>query len=335
LPLLKKSISLPSHRVCAPAQVAHRYQLTSHRDVQMNTDTIQLAGRTFSYRSNMVPGIKPGIPLIVAIHGGGYTSEYFGVKGFSMLDRAAALGMPVVAIDRPGYGKSEVRDEAELSHARTAELLALAIGDLWASRGGTTAGIVLVGHSIGGAITSMIAARRPEWPLLGIAVSGFGLRTAPGDAEAWNALPPGPFVDLPIELRDSKMFGPPGTYDDTTPATTHRAYAPMARQELVDIVTAWPLHVRSILSQIRVPVHYRQADGDALWTVSAQEVQGFASACASASWTDAALVRGSGHCIDFHYLGGSFQTEQLAFALKCAAYATMSSLGDAPADFAA
>jgi hypothetical protein len=33
------------------------------------------------------------------------------------------------------------------------------------------------------------------------------------------------------------------------------------------------------------------------------------------------MMRGSGHCIDFHHVGRAFQLQQLAFALQCAAEA--------------
>src|ERR1700760_570920 len=51
-------------------------------------------------------------PLIVAVHGGTYTSRYFDVPGYSLLDRAGVLGLPVLAIDRPGYGQSLELDES-------------------------------------------------------------------------------------------------------------------------------------------------------------------------------------------------------------------------------
>ena len=47
----------------------------------------------------------PNAPLIVAIHGGTYTSAYFDVPGYSLLDRADASGVPIIAPDRPGYGE--------------------------------------------------------------------------------------------------------------------------------------------------------------------------------------------------------------------------------------
>jgi hypothetical protein len=34
---------------------------------------------------------------------------------------------------------------------------------------------------------------------------------------------------------------------------------------------------------------------------------------------DAAMMRGTGHSMDFHHIGRSLQLQQLAFALQCAA----------------
>ncbi|HEV8022844.1 MAG TPA: alpha/beta hydrolase, partial [Candidatus Lustribacter sp.] len=116
-------------------------------------------------------------PLIVAIPGGTYTSVYFDVPGHSLLDRAAALGIAVLALDRPGYAGSTPFAPADATIARNAERLDEAIGKIWQAAGSSARGIVLIGHSIGGAITVEIASHRPAWPLLGIAVSGVGLTT--------------------------------------------------------------------------------------------------------------------------------------------------------------
>ncbi len=56
-------------------------------------------------------------PLVIAIHGGTYTSPYFDVPGHSLLDRAAANGLTAIAIDRPGYGGTEALAEADMGIA--------------------------------------------------------------------------------------------------------------------------------------------------------------------------------------------------------------------------
>lgn len=256
--------------------------------------------------------------MVVALHGGGYTSAYFDVPGHSLLSLAASLGIRVVALDRPGYGASEATGPGDHSHAANAAILEAAISDLLARREQSAA--VLVGHSIGGAIAARIAANRPSW-LRGLAVSGVGLANAAGDRAAWQALPDVPFVEVPTSFKDTKMFGRPGTYSSDAPAASHVADAPTPRAELIEIVTGWPEHVREVLAAIVVPVHYRQGADDALWQVDAAQVAAFADGCSAAPWVDAATIDDAGHCIDFHQTGASFQREQLAFALKCSASA--------------
>ena len=279
--------------------------------------------RSFSTRWRPVKStpVATDCPLIVALHGGTYTSAYFDVPGYSLLDRAEALGIPILAIDRPGYGRSTPLAPADASHALNAELLDSAIGSFWREHGGASRGVVLIGHSIGGAIATAIAARQPVWPLLGLAISGVGIHTMPGDAEAWAGLPDTPTVDLPSALKVIKMFGATATYDRAAPEASRIADAPAPRRDLLDIVSVWPEQVLEIAAKVTVPVHYRQAAQDNLWIVNEAEIAGFAAAFKRAPRVDAALVPQAGHCIDFHRRGASFQLEQLAFAMGCAASA--------------
>ncbi|WP_158010616.1 alpha/beta fold hydrolase [Tardibacter chloracetimidivorans] len=282
------------------------------------SQTALLNGRKFSFRANRAFSTRSDIPMIVALHGGAHSSAYFDIKGFSLLERAAALGILAIALDRPGYGDSEFRDEAELSHSANAAILDAAIGQILAKLGQRNRGVVLIGHSIGGAIALMIAGGKPAWPLLGVAVSGVGLRPHDEDIEAWQALPPDLFIDLPVALRNIKMFGEGGTYSEEGQRSIALASVPAPRQELIDIVMSWPSAAPDILTRIDAPIHYRQGEADALWTVNDQEIRRFAQACKSAAMIDACLLKNSGHAIDFHDLGPEFQLEQLAFALKCA-----------------
>jgi pimeloyl-ACP methyl ester carboxylesterase len=62
-----------------------------------------------SGRHRLVDGaLAAHTPLVVAIHGGTYTSAYFDVPGASLMERAAANGIPIVAPDRPGYVDSPI-----------------------------------------------------------------------------------------------------------------------------------------------------------------------------------------------------------------------------------
>ena len=260
-------------------------------------------------------------PLVVALHGGTYSSRYFDVPGYSLLARAAALEIPVLAPDRSGYGESPLLPNGGGTLRDNADFLAGAIGDGWRAHGAGAAGIVLIGHSIGGGIALMIAAQALDWPLLGVAVSGVGLHTPDESRAAWAALPDMVHVDLPPPVKDQVMFGPPGSYAGDMPGLSHLADAPVPRTEIVDIVETWHLDAPDVLARIRVPVHYRQAEFDRLWIVDDGEVSGFARALGASPRVDWAMQRGAGHCIDFHLDGVGFQVQQLGFALQCAAQA--------------
>lgn len=259
------------------------------------------------------------LPLVVAIHGGSYTSAYFDVPGSSLLDRATANGIPIIALDRPGYGDTPILDDAGIWGQ--ARFLTEALGEAWRVHGQGTRGIVLVGHSIGGAIAATVASEAEGLPLLGVAVSGVGLRTPPAFGPMWGSLPETPHVELPAAVKNQVMFGPEGSFDPAMQAASHDANAPAVRAELIHIVGDWQHRVHDILGRIAVPFHYRQAEDDRLWVVDEGEVQGFARALTRSPRVDAAMMRATGHCMDFHYVGAALQLQQLGFALQCASEA--------------
>ena len=261
--------------------------------------------------------VRPDTPFVIALHGGTYTSIYFDVPGYSLLDRAAAVGVPVLAMDRPGYRASPSIDAGESIILANAEVLDHLVGELWDAYGAGTSGVVLVGHSIGGAVVTALAARRPSWPLLGIAVSGCLLQVPGQSRAAWEELPEVPFVELPSPMKDVVMFGPDWSHPELMPAASHVADAPVPRVELLDITGGWIERFGSIAAQVNVPVHARQGEFDKLWITDEEQVAGFAAAFAAAPTVDARLVPSAGHCIDFHRSSASFQLEQLAFALAC------------------
>jgi pimeloyl-ACP methyl ester carboxylesterase len=267
--------------------------------------------------------LAPRTPLVVALHGGTYTSAYFDVPGASLFEQAAALRIPLLAPERPGYLGSLSLPPVQMTVEGQARHLGRALQDAWQRHGAGTAGLFVIGHSIGGAITATLASQlaggQAGFPLLGIALSGMCLNTPPEHKPMWEQLPDTPTVEMPPPVKDMMMFGPEGSHKPGLVRASDIANAPAPKAELVDIVSTWSGRAAEVLGRIDVPVHYRQAELDKLWVMSQTEVDGFSRALARSPRVDAAMVRGTGHCMDFHHVGRSLQLQQLAFALQCAA----------------
>ena len=270
----------------------------------------------FTGRSSSLDAVEGTSPLVLAIHGGTYTSSYFDVADHSLLDRAGRNGIPAIAIDRHGYGGTPFLDD--MSILAQAAALREALADVWEEHRGAAAGVVLIGHSIGAAIALGVASDPGRLPLLGVAVSGIGVRTPGAHSAMWNSLPDLPTVEMPGPVKDQLMFGRQGSFAGTMPAASHVANAPVPKAELVDIVGGWQEQAAAVCARIRVPVHYRQGEHDQLWVVDQDEIDAFAARFTAARGVDAAMVRGTGHCMDFHTVGAALHLQQLGFALQCA-----------------
>lgn len=278
-------------------------------------------GMHFSGRVRTPDRPRPGAPLIFALHGGSYTSTYFDVPGYSLLDTAARNGITTIAVDRPEYGNSTPVSHDGSIIDRNAEALDHLIGELWAQYGNGKAGVVLIGHSIGSTVSVAIAGRHPAWPLLGIAVSGVTLRPDDEDEteQQPEAAPNDELVATPRKFKDFAMFGPEWTLRADMPALSHEADSLTPNLELADFARTWHEHAATSGARITVPVHIRQGEHDMFWVADQQPLADYAALFVAAPSVDARTVAAAGHCIDLHAVGDAFQLDQLAFALSCAA----------------
>lgn len=256
-------------------------------------------------------------PLIVALHGGSYTSAYFDVPGHSLLDVATANGFDLVALDRPCYGSSDPLPENEVSFGRNAEVLNVAISALWKERSGAYPGIVVIGHSMGAAIAMIIAGGQPDWPLIGVSLSGIHDTAPPIVRSAWDSMPPGDVVFTPDQRR-MFFYGPDWTLEPGIVDTAEISASSIPLAELVEVVGTWPETAATVAGQVRVPVQYVAFEFESLWTITPQSVETFGGYFHAAPVVSAELMAGTGHDVDHHRLGQAFQLRQLAFALECA-----------------
>jgi pimeloyl-ACP methyl ester carboxylesterase len=253
-----------------------------------------------------------GRPLLVCIPGGSYNARYFDVDGHSFRAAAAQRGFGVAALNRPGY-----EDSTPLippTFAGNAEAISSAIDDLWARVGEGCPGVVLVGHSMGGAIAVHVASSPRSWPLLGIAISAIHDDAPEQVKQAWNSMP----ADLSIEFNDEQriqfMYGPEGTYDPAVVRAAAPGCSPIPVAELLEVVDGWISDFPKIAADVDVPVHYALAEHEQLWNSSQSNVEAFAAAFTAAPRVSAHYVLGSGHNIDHHYVGADFRDGLLDWA---------------------
>jgi pimeloyl-ACP methyl ester carboxylesterase len=299
---------------------------------QRDTAEFRVAGRTISaLTAGPAAGLAAGDdkPLIAALHGGSYNARYFDVAVSpqpSFMDFAAASGYPVVSFDRPGYGGSTALKPEANTFARHARLLddaiAQAAGRFGASR------VLLIGHSIGSMIATMIAAGEPGFGLIGLSVTGLGAVIRPGGPSgALASLPADETIDLPYDRRDQAMFGPAGTWTPEGVAAAHQSYAPVPVRELIQADRWADDRLPGLAPHVRVPVHNAVAEFDAVFDSSPASVGQFARMLTAAPFVEASIARDTGHSIDHHILGHALHLRQLAFAEECALWARQNSVG--------
>lgn len=256
---------------------------------------------------------EPGKPLVVLIPGGSYNAHYFDVPGHSLVEAAQDRGFPVAALNRPGYsGSTPV--EGPHRFAANAEVLAEAVDDLWKRYGEAAPGVVLVGHSMGGAIALHMAARPVSWPLLGVSATAIHVDAPDGVAQAWNAIPDGAMVDFSDEQRVQFMYGPSDSYDAGVLGAAAKAAEGIPVEELREVVDGWIIDFDGIAATIEVPVHYALAEHDHLWVASPENVRGFTESFTRSAAASGEFVEGVGHNIDHHQDSAAFHQRQLDFA---------------------
>lgn len=123
------------------------------------------------FRSRELVVAGSGTPFVL-LHGYSHNADVWR----PVLSRIAASGRPAVAVDLPGFGRADrLGDGAKLPQM---DKFVRAVIESWAGSGSGEPAVVLVGNSMGGALT-VRAACAPDLPIaaaMPIDLAGFGLR---------------------------------------------------------------------------------------------------------------------------------------------------------------
>lgn len=212
------------------------------------------------------------------------------------------------------YSKLLSSRVGEISFARNAQVLSAAIGELWKRYEGSATGVVLIGHSMGGAIAIHMAGQKHSWPLLGISATSIHTDAPAAVTAAWNSIPAEAIIPFSREQRVQFMYGPEGTYDPAVVDAAGKSTDMIPVAELLEVVGRWITDFPGLAAAVKVPVHYALAEHEQLWVSTDANVSAFGKAFAASPKVVATRVMGSGHNLDHHTSSPTFHKSQLDFA---------------------
>jgi pimeloyl-ACP methyl ester carboxylesterase len=250
---------------------------------------------------------QPDAPLLLCIHGGGCNGGYFDIRGYSVAREAMVGGFDVLLVDRPGHGGSAPpRTANPISEA--ADLLPGHLAPIMGTR--TSRDLVVIGHSIGGAVALTLAANA-QLAVRGVAVSGIG-RTPSDAAWAWLAGQADLKTTNP-EPPPEFFFGPKDSYDWRGPIALRKVVETWRPDELSDVRVDWPTRFDVVAGMIDVPVAFHLAEHERIWRASAQDVADAAARFTRAPHVEAGVLPDGGHLYEIHKRGVELVALQLAF----------------------
>ncbi len=287
--------------------------MTSH-SVSIDAGTMKLSGR-FLPATNGDPRA-----LLVAIHGGTYTSKYFDTPSSSLLDFCASLGYSILALDRPGYGAATSVPVDQLSFDDQVPVLRRALDVIWHDYGQQSAGMFLIGHSIGGMICLLLATENPHEHLLGMNMTGAGGLYNEQTKTAFASLvSDAPTVMMDIAIKVMAMYGPAWSYPEEQALYDPERDVPTAAIELAEAQT-WGARLPQVAAHVRVPVQFIVPEYDHIWRGDSEALSHVAEIFTAAPFVDIGIQRLAGHSVELHTLARAFYMKVLAFVEECILY---------------
>lgn len=254
--------------------------------------------------------------LIIATHGGGYTSKYFDADGSSAMELISQSGYNVVALDRPGYGSNA---DWILGFDEQSKVLAEAYQDLNRRYGVPGRKPFLYGHSIGGMLSLLIANASPA-SCLGVSMTGAGAvyhERAFAGLKARFASPDTSSHSMSGEAaRVAVYMGPAGGFDPAVARLDPQRDVPSLVQDLKDALD-WPQRLPVEASKATVPVHLVMPEFDGLWRSDVPGEQSVRALFSQVPFAEVYVQRFAGHSVELQYVARAHVLKILAFADEC------------------
>ncbi|RGP79040.1 hypothetical protein FLONG3_2946 [Fusarium longipes] len=273
---------------------------------------------------------KRPLPLIVALHGGCYTSQYFDVTPeYSAKIHSDYLSVPFVAIDRPDYRSSTpvtqpIPEGSSYPEEWGRRLYQYILPALWKEYGVKNACtcIVLHCHSLGsnGALVQAslhATASKTAYPLGGLVISGFGSLLKDSGGHVSQDQPP-THLNIPVAVKDKTLLFPE-TADESVFAQSERIDHAIPFEELAALRKSWLTTWKQKWGvNITVPVMIALAGRDHYWDATDEHLKDFAGGLPKSKRVDLSILNNAPHNIELSYWGPGWYARSFGFAMECA-----------------
>ncbi|WP_326700276.1 alpha/beta hydrolase [Streptomyces sp. NBC_01754] len=260
-----------------------------------------------------VPASGDPRSVLVAVHGRAMSPGYFAgpvAPHSSLLALATSLGHTVIAVERPGYGRSRASFPLGLPLADQAGLLRLALAE-YAAAHPVGAGFFLLGHSDGGKTALHLAGEpwgeAPAERLLGLDLNGCGRHYSPAAARFPDTLGGG---------AGALNWGPLRLYPGGTFRASRALLRAVPAAEEAETVH-WPARFPDAAAKVRCPVRLTFGEYEGWWRLDPGELAAV-TACFTRTRPPAVdRLPGAGHNLSLGLAAPVYHLRALMFLEEC------------------
>lgn len=253
--------------------------------------------------------------VVVALHGGATTAAYFDCPGhpdLSLVRSAPELGYTVLALDRPGFGSSALYGDEFDATPRRIDMTFTAIDKMLGDRH-RGAGVFLLAHSNGSELALRMAADDRGAQLLGVEISGTGLRYQ--DAAA-GVLAGASREKVPTGVREL-LWEPAHLYPDGVAGSVRIKGGPVSPRYEGSLVANWRRDLPELAGRVGIPVRYTLGEYERVWSTGPEAMAEIAALFTSAPQVLTYEQAGGGHNLSLGHIAPTYHRSVLDFAGEC------------------